>query len=70
MLMAAFENLSNAAILIFRRNFGSSSLSLFCRKAHTPECLFNKVSDLLPEILLILRVHHVYFSGFNLTFQT
>ena len=68
--MAAFENLSNAAILIFRRNFGSSSLPLFCGKAHMPECLFNKVSDLLPEILLILRVHHGYFSGFNLTFQT
>ena len=56
--MAASENLSGVAILIFRRYFRSSSLSAFCklsvlknickifRKAHMPGALFNKVEDL------------------------
>ena len=62
--MAASENLSGVAILIFRRYFRSSSLSAFCklsvlknickilRKAHMPGALFNKVEDLWPENLL------------------
>ena len=55
--MAASENLSGAAILIFRRYFRRSILWMFykigilkkytiLRKAHMLESLFNKVPDL------------------------
>ena len=71
---ASSEHLSGAAILIFRRYFGSSSLSAFSkvsvlkniceilRKAHMLETLFNNFVDLKSKILLNERLHHEYFS--------
>ena len=67
---AASENLSDAAILIFRRYFRSSSLSAFYKvsvlktyvKTHMLESLFNKFTDIKSEILLDERLHHGYFS--------
>ena len=71
---ASSEHLSDAAILIFRRYFGSSSLSVFykvsvlkniceiLRKAHMLETLFNNFVDLKSKILLNERLHHEYFS--------
>ena len=59
------DNLSSAAILMFRRYFKISRppdfyktgvLKTFCeilRKAHMLECLFNKVSNLYSKILII-----------------
>ena len=59
----ASENLSGAAIWIFRRYSESSSLSAFYKIGlfktsakflgiHVPESLLNKVADLGPEVLL------------------
>ena len=59
------DNLSSAAILMFRRYFKISRspdfyktgvLKTFCeilRKAHMLECLFNKVSNLYSKILIM-----------------
>ena len=70
---AAFENLSDAAILIFTRYFKSISLSGFCKVSvfktsvkllgkHICWSLFNKFTDIQSEILLDGRLHHGHFS--------
>ena len=71
---AASENLSDAAILIFRRYFRSSSLSAFCKVSvlktsvkflgkHICWSLFSiNLQALIRWILLDEKLHHGYFS--------